>query len=416
MAKFIIKGGNELQGILTVNGSKNSALPILCATLLARGEHILNNVPNLSDIDTMIKMLEVLGLEVIKMAEHKYRIINNGIKNIEAPYELVSIMRASFLVMGPLLAAEKKARVSLPGGCAIGARPVNYHLQGFEKLGAKITMDNGFMIASAEKLIGTEIVLPFPSVGATENILMAAVLAEGKTVLKNVAKEPEITDLCNFLNKMGAKISGIDSDTLIIDGVKELHPTEHTIIPDRLEAGTFIILSAITGGKVQIKGLKLEHLSAFKNKLSEIGVEISDGGILKISNELKPVQIITEPEPGFPTDLQAQTMVLLGLAKGRSTIKETVFENRFLHVPELNRLGMNIIINGQEAVVDGGVKLSGAKVTATDIRGGVALVLAALIAKGVTEIDQIKYIERGYEDLAGRLKMLGAEIERIEDV
>ncbi len=411
MSKFVIQGGRQLEGVLEVNGSKNAALPIFCATLLAPGKYILDNVPNLRDIETMSKMLEALGLLVKKSAEHTYKIINNGIKSVEAPHDLVGIMRASFLVMGPLLASQKEARVSLPGGCAIGARPVNYHLAGFEKFGAEINMDHGYVGAKADKLIGTEIDLPFPSVGATENIVMAAVKAEGKTIIKNAAKEPEITDLCNFLNKMGAKITGLDTDILKVEGVEELYACQYEIIPDRLEAGTFIILSAITGGKVQIKEANLGHLTGFIKKMEEIGVEVISNGKIVVS-ELKAVDIVTEPYPGFPTDLQAQTMVLLSLAKGKSMIKETIFENRFMHIMELNRLGCNIVVHGQTAIIQGGAKLSGTEVTATDIRAGASLVLAALIADSTTEIDEIKYIERGYEDLVGRLSAIGVKIEK----
>lgn len=413
MAKFIIRGGNQLSGTLEVKGSKNAVLPILCATLLAEGEYILHNVPNLRDIETMNKVLQALGITVEKIDNHSYKIINDGVKSVEAPHEFVSIMRASFLVMGPLLASQKEARVSLPGGCAIGARPVNYHLEGFKKLGAKITMDHGYVGAKASKLVGTEINLPFPSVGATENIVMASVLAEGKTVIKNVAKEPEITDLCNFLNKMGSKITGLDTDTLEVEGVKELHACEHKIIPDRLEAGTFIIMSAITGGKIRVDGADLNHLSGFLEKLEEIGVKVNQYGEVKVG-ELKPVDIVTEPYPGFPTDLQAQTMVLLSMVDGKSTVHETVFENRFMHIMELNRLGCNIDAHGQVATILGKVNLCGAKVEATDIRAGASLILASVIAENTTEINEIKYIERGYEDLENRLKAVGVDIVRVE--
>lgn len=417
MSKFVIQGGAKLEGVLEVNGSKNAALPILAACLIAEGEYVLSNVPDLKDIETMIKMLESFGLQVEKLDKNSYKIVNSGIKNIEAPYELVNAMRASFFVMGPLLAHDREAKIPLPGGCAIGTRPVNYHLDGFEKLGVKINIDHGFVNAKAGELVGTEIKLPFPSVGATENILMLAVRAQGKTVISNVAKEPEVVDLCEFLNKMGAKIEGVGSERLEIEGVSELSPCQYNIIPDRLEAGTFILASALTGGGLEIKNVNLGHLQSFVNKLKEIGVDLEqskDRIKVKINEILKPVNIKTEPYPGFATDLQPQIMVLLCLAQGTSEIQETIFENRFMAAAELNRLGAKIKVEGQKAIIQGPVELTGAEINATDIRAGAALVLAGLVAKNSTIVNNVKYIDRGHEDLAGRLQKVGARIERVE--
>jgi len=416
MSKFVIQGGQQLSGDLQVNGSKNAALPIFCATLLAKGEYVLQNVPALRDISTMVKMLEALGLIVEKQAEHTYKITNNGIKSVEAPHELVSIMRASFLVMGPLLAAEKEARVSLPGGCDIGARPVNYHLEGFEKLGAKIIMDHGFVGAKTAELVGTEMELPFPSVGATENIVMAAVKAKGKTIIKNVAKEPEVVDLGNFLIAMGAKIEGLGTDKITIQGVDKLKSCEYTVMPDRIETGTYIIISLITGGDIKIKNANLDDLPGFVSELEKMGVSfVQDGELLRVLgdlNQLKNTKIATMPHPGFPTDLQPQTMVLLSLIEGISEFEETIFSNRFTHVPELNRLGSNIVVEDRKAVIEGGVRFEGTEVTASDLRAGASLVLAGLIAENTTAVNDIYHIERGYEDLVGRLSQLGAKIEK----
>lgn len=416
MSQIIIKGGKKLNGTLSVNGAKNSALPILAATLIAEGEYNIDNVPDLKDIRTMIKLLETFGLVIEKISDHSYKIINNGVKDIEAPYELVKEMRASFVVMGPLLANVKKARVSLPGGCAIGTRPIDFHLAGFEKLGCEIILDHGFVTAEARKLVGARVKLPFPSVGATQNILMAAVKAKNETIILNAAREPEIDDLCNFLNRMGAKITGIGSDELKIQGVEKLTSCQHSIIPDRIEAGTFIIASAITGGELEIEGVIMEHLGGFIKKLEKMGIEFEiNNNKLKVKanlKKLKPVKISTEPYPGFPTDLQAQTMVLLSLVSGKSELKETIFENRFMHVLELNRMGADIKLDGNKAKIYGPVNFIGAEVSATDLRAGAALVLAGLVADNITNINEIQHIERGYESLVERLQSVGVDISK----
>lgn len=415
---FKIAGGKKLKGRVRVSGSKNSALPIMAATLVETGTYILENVPNLKDIQTMAKLLQEHGLIVEKIGDNSYKIINEGIKNVEAPYELVKTMRASFLVMGPLLANIKHARVSLPGGCAIGARPVNYHLKGFEKMGTQIKIEHGYVEAKAEELNGAEIYFDFPSVGATENVIMAAVKAKGTTIIGNAAREPEIEDLCNFLNKMGAKISGGGSDTITIEGVEKLTPCQHSIIPDRIEAGTFIIASILTGFGLEIEDAMLGHLGSFKTKLEEMGIKfIIDGNIVKVEGkleELKPVKISTMPHPGYPTDLQAQMMLLLTQINGTSEIKETIFENRFMHVSELNRMGADITIDGNIAIINGKAQLSGAEVMASDLRAGASLVLAAMIAEGETQINRVYHIDRGYEKLEDKMNKVGGEIERVK--
>lgn len=415
---FKVTGGKEIGGVLKVEGSKNAALPIMIATLVEKGTYVLKNVPNLMDIRTLVKLLESLGLVIEKLDENTYKIENNGLTNLVAGYELVKKMRASFLVMGPMLAHCKKAKVSLPGGCAIGARPVDLHLKGFEALGTKITIDHGYVEAEAERLLGGKIVLDFPSVGATENIVMTAVKAEGVTTLENAAREPEIVDLCNFLNKMGAKISGIGTGTLTIEGVERLTPCEYTIIPDRIVAGTFIIASVIFDGKIEVEGVRREHLEAFLMKLEEMGVKYEiEGERLKVTSKLSElcgVKVTTMPYPGFPTDLQSPIMTLMCLAKGSSELKETIFENRFMHVPELNRMGAKIDINGNIATIKGIENFSSAEVMASDLRAGASLILAALKAQGESIVNRIYHVDRGYENLEFRLKNIGADIERIK--
>lgn len=415
---FKIRGNKKLSGILEVEGSKNGSLPIFVATLIEKGTYILRNIPNLMDIRTLIKLLESLGLEVEQLDKHSYKIVNNGIKNIEASYELVKKMRASFLVMGAMLAHEKRAKVSLPGGCAIGARPVDLHLKGFESLGVKLNIDHGYVDAVADELKGGVIVLDFPSVGATENIVMAAVKAKGTTILENAAREPEIEDLCNFLNDMGAKISGVGTSKLVIEGVEKLYPCEHTIIPDRIVAGTFIIASVMFDGKIEVRGVVKEHLGSFLMKLDEMGVKFQiDGNNLKVLSklsDLKPVKVTTMPHPGFPTDLQSPIMTLMCLINGTSEVKETVFENRFMHVPELNRMGAKIDINSNAATINGVDNFSSAEVMASDLRAGACLILAALKAEGVSIVNRIYHVDRGYENLELKLKELGADIERIK--
>lgn len=415
---FVVKGRKKLQGKVKISGAKNAALPILAATLIAEGEYILNNIPELKDIKTMFKLLENLGLVIEKIQDNKYKIINKGDLKTEAKYDLVKTMRASFLVMGPLLANVKESKVSLPGGCAIGARPVNYHLKGFEALGCDIKIEHGYVEAKTEKLIGASIYLDFPSVGATENIVMAAALAEGKTIIENAAQEPEIEDLCNFLNSMGAKIKGIGTSRIEIEGVEKLSPGEYTIIPDRIEAGTFIIAAIITESEIEIENLNLLHLESFKLKLEEMGVkfEKKDSSIKVKSklDELKPIKVKTMPYPGYPTDLQAQMMVLLAIVEGTSEIKETIFENRFMHISELNRMGTNIEVDGNTAIIKGVKELSGAEVMASDLRAGASLVLAALIAEGETIINRIYHIDRGYEKMEEKLINIGADIKRVK--
>ena len=415
---FQIIGGKDLAGELVVAGSKNSTLPIMIATLVAKGKYVLKNVPNLRDIRTLVKLLESLGLQITKLDDHSYEIINTGLTNLEASYDLVKKMRASFLVMGGMLAHSKKATVSLPGGCAIGSRPVDLHLKGFEQLGVKIHIDHGYVYAEAEELIGNEIILDFPSVGATENIIMAAVKAKGKTILENAAKEPEIVDLCNFLNKMGAKITGAGRSRLEIEGVEELHACEHSIIPDRIVAGTYIIAAILFQGKITVRGVVREDLASFLSKLEEMGLkyQIEDDVFTVLSKleDLKPGKITTMPHPGFPTDLQSPIMTLMCFIKGTSEIKETIFENRFMHVPELNRMGAKIDIDGSKATITGVDHFSSAEVMASDLRAGASLVLAALKSPGTSIVNRIYHVDRGYESLEVKLQALGANIERIK--
>lgn len=417
MGKYVIHGGKTLSGVLKVGGAKNSSLIILACTLIAEGEYLLHNVPDLEDVRTMIKLLEHFDLTVNRIADNSYKIINHGLKTVEAPYELVSVMRASFVVMGPLLAHKGEARVSMPGGCAIGNRPIDIHLKGFEQLGATIKTEHGYVSAQSERLIGKEIYLDFPTVTGTENLIMAAVRSQGTTILNNAAREPEVEDLGNFLNGMGAKISGLGTDRIVIEGVEKLTPGEYTIIPDRIEAGTFVILSALTGGNILVKGINIEHLIGFKTKLEEIGIKfVINGDEVKVQadlNELKPTKVTTLPYPGFPTDLQAQTTVLLSMIKGTSEVKETIFENRFMHVAELNRMGTNIKIEGNVATINGPTNFQGAEVSATDLRAGAALVIAGLVASNTTILNNIEHIERGYENLVQRLQAIGADIEKI---
>lgn len=415
---FKVTGGKEISGVLEVEGAKNAALPIMIATLIEKGTYILKNVPNLMDIRTLVKLLESLGLKIEKLDDHTYKIENTGLTNLVAGYELVKKMRASFLVMGAMLAHEKRAKVSLPGGCAIGARPVDLHLKGFESLGVKLTIDHGYVDAVADELKGGPIILDFPSVGATENIIMAAVKAKGKTILENAAREPEIEDLCNFLNNMGAKISGIGTSRLEIEGVEKLYPCEHTIIPDRIVAGTFIIASVMFDGKIEVRGVVKEHIGSFLMKLDEMGVKFDIQGdrlrVLSKLSDLKPAKVTTMPHPGFPTDLQSPIMTLMCLVKGTSEVKETVFENRFMHVPELNRMGARIDINSNSATITGVENFSSAEVMASDLRAGACLILAALKGDGVSIVNRIYHVDRGYENLELKLKNIGADIERIK--
>ena len=415
---FRIKGKTPLNGVIKVSGAKNAALPIIIATLVARGEYILRNVPNLRDIRVTMRLLEDLGMETEKLDDNTYKIVNNGFKRTEASYEIVKQMRASFLVMGPMIANLDEAVVSLPGGCAIGSRPVDLHLKGFELLGADITRVHGYVHAKADKLKGAEIPLGFPSVGATQNIMMAAVKTPGKTIISNAAREPEIVDLGNFLNKMGAKITGLGTPNIEIEGVEELHAVEYSIMPDRIEAGTYVIASLVTEGDLKIQDASLEDLGVFKSELEAMGVKFEqDGDILTVTGkvkDLKPSKIKTLPHPGFPTDMQPQMMLLQALVNGGSSMEETVFENRFMHVPEFNRMGADITIKHGIAFINGGLPLTGAEVMSSDLRAGAALVLAALAADGETIVNRVYHIDRGYDKLELKLNTVGAQIERVK--
>ena len=415
---FRIKGKTPLNGVIKVSGAKNAALPIIIATLVARGEYILRNVPNLRDIRVTMRLLEDLGMETEKLDDNTYKIVNNGFKRTEASYEIVKQMRASFLVMGPMIANLDEAVVSLPGGCAIGSRPVDLHLKGFELLGADITRVHGYVHAKADKLKGAEIPLGFPSVGATQNIMMAAVKTPGKTIISNAAREPEIVDLGNFLNKMGAKITGLGTPNIEIEGVEELHAVEYSIMPDRIEAGTYVIASLVTEGDLKIQDARLEDLGVFKSELEAMGAKFEqDGDILTVIGkvkDLKPSKIKTLPHPGFPTDMQPQMMLLQALVNGGSSMEETVFENRFMHVPEFNRMGADITIRHGIAFINGGLPLTGAEVMSSDLRAGAALVLAGLAADGVTVVNRVYHIDRGYDKLELKLNTVGAQIERIK--
>ncbi|WP_374123399.1 UDP-N-acetylglucosamine 1-carboxyvinyltransferase [Leptotrichia hongkongensis] len=415
---FRIKGKTPLNGLIKVSGAKNAALPIIIATLVAKGEYILKNVPNLRDIRVTMRLLEDLGMETEKLDDNTYKIVNNGFKRTEASYEIVKQMRASFLVMGPMIANLDEAVVSLPGGCAIGSRPVDLHLKGFELLGAEITRVHGYIHAKADKLKGAEIPLGFPSVGATQNIMMAAVKTPGKTVISNAAREPEIVDLGNFLNKMGAKITGLGTPTIEIEGVEELHAVEYSIMPDRIEAGTYVIASLVTEGDLKIQNARLDDLGVFKSELEAMGAKFEqDGDILTVIGkvkDLKPSKIKTLPHPGFPTDMQPQMMLLQTLVNGGSSMEETVFENRFMHVPEFNRMGADITIKHGVAFINGGLPLTGAEVMSSDLRAGAALVLAALAADGETVVNRVYHIDRGYDKLELKLNAVGAQIERIK--
>ena len=416
MDKLIIDGGRPLAGLVRVSGAKNSVLPILAATILAEGPVQLRNVPELRDVSTMAKLLEEMG--AVTSSAEEYKVDASSLSSFRAPYELVKTMRASFLVLGPLLTKYGKAEVSLPGGCAIGARPVNLHIKGLEAMGAKIQVESGYVKARAPQgLKGAEIFLEIASVGATENLIMAAVLAEGKTVIHNAAEEPEITDLINFLMKMGAKISGAGTSVVEIEGVRSLRSISHSIIGDRVEAGTFLIAGAALGGEIEVQGFDPNHLTVVleKLKMSGANLEISQDSV-KLGMSLsrpEPVDIETGVYPGFPTDMQAQYMVLNCIASGKSVIQERIFENRFLHVQELSRLGAVIELRGNStAVVTGVNKLTAAQVMATDLRASSSLVIAALIAQGKTVIDRIYHIDRGYEAIETKIRALGGVIER----
>jgi UDP-N-acetylglucosamine 1-carboxyvinyltransferase len=421
LAKFLVQKSGPLSGEVYVSGAKNSVLPLMAAAMLADSKCVISDVPDLRDVKVMKGILNSLGIETKDLGNSVLEIESGEIKTNEADYDLVKRMRASFLVMGPLLAKTGRARVHMPGGCSIGSRPIDLHLKGFRALGAKIVSGDTYAEATAPEggLRGAEIYLDFPSVGATENIIMAAVLAKGSTVLENAAQEPEIVDLANFLNKMGARVRGAGTDTIKIEGVEKLHGCEHTVIPDRIEAGTFMLAAAITRGNILIKNVLPDHLKPVTAKLRECGVEIwmDDEGMRVAADrgELVSTDIKTMPYPGFPTDIQSPFMAFLTTVKGPSTVIETVFENRFMHVAELNRMGANITTEGNKAMIKGGCRLEGAQVIATDLRAGAAMVLAGLVAEGTTEISEIYHIERGYEKFVEKFRALGANIMKVDN-
>lgn len=419
MSRLIVSESKKLKGKVRVSGAKNSVLPILAASLLTDGKSVIDEIPYLNDVKIMCDLVKSLGATVI-ISENQSRLEINCSSLLEAtaPYELVNKLRASFLVAGPLLAKAGYVRISLPGGCAIGSRPVDLHLKGFMALGANITQGHGYVEARRNgRLKGGKVYLDFPSVGATENIMMAASLADGLTVIENAAIEPEIVDLATYLTSMGADIKGAGTDTIKITGVKELKGASHTIIPDRIEAGTYMVAAAITGGDIVVENVVTDHLKPVTAKLREAGVEISEEltSIRVRGGELNAVDIKTHPYPGFPTDMQSQMTSLLSIACGTSMVIETIFENRFMHVCELKRMGANIKVEGRSAIIEGCRKLTGAKVKTTDLRAGAALILAGMIADGTTEILDIEHIDRGYMKLDEKLKGLGAEISRSDD-
>lgn len=411
----MLKGGRPLHGEVRISGAKNAALPLLAATLLSPGPHRLYNVPRLRDVDTFKGLLERLGVQ-IEVKDDQVVATSQTIKSFEAPYELVKTMRASVLVLGPLLARTGRAIVSLPGGCAIGTRPIDQHLKGLEALGANISLKHGYVHAKAKGLKGTVFCFDVPTVTGTENLLMAACLAEGKTVLKNVAREPEVVELARALNGMGARISGAGTEEITIEGVSSLGPMEHTVGPDRIEAGTFMVAAAITRGELVLRNCPLHWMEAVVGKLRECGVHISqEGPLVRVSakGRPEPVNVKTRPYPGFPTDMQAQIMALLCLARGTSVITETVFEDRFMHVAELRRMGAQIHLEGPHAVVRGVNRLTGAPVMATDLRASASLILAGLAAEGMTEVSRVYHLDRGYERIEEKLRAVGAEIQRV---
>ena len=422
MDKFVIRGGNPLLGTVRISGAKNAALPGMAAALLTEEPVALENIPQVRDIETTRKLLTAMGAEVelgYGRAQHRTSICCRNLVSPEASYELVKTMRASTLVLGPLLARCGKARVSLPGGCAIGARPIDLHIKGLERLGANINQEHGYVEASAERLKGAEIVFDKITVTGTEDLLMAATLAEGETVLQNCAREPEVADLADLLNKMGARIEGAGTPTIRVTGVDKLHGAKHRIIPDRIEAATFIIAAALTDGDLNVSGCDPGHLGALLQKLNEVGIKTRhtpDSVRVEGNGALKAADVITEEYPGFPTDMQAQYMVLATQSDGTSIITENIFENRFMHAQEMVRMGANIKIEGSRAVVRGKTQLSGAAVLASDLRASASLVLAALVADGETIIDRVYHIDRGYEHIEEKLRGVGAQIRRIGEI
>jgi UDP-N-acetylglucosamine 1-carboxyvinyltransferase len=418
--KIVINGGRRLKGEVRVSGAKNAALPILASAILAGGTSVFRNVPKLMDVRTMAKLLRILGADVADADKTGYSlsVATDGIKKVEAPYELVKTMRASVLVLGPLVARHGEAIVSLPGGCAIGARPIDQHLKGLEAMGAKITLAHGSVTARAKRLRGAAIVCDIPTVTGTENLMMAATLAKGRTTIENAAREPEVEELARVLNKMGARVQGAGTAVITIEGVDSLQPIEHAIVADRIEAGTFMVAAALTRGDVLLRDCLPEHLDAVIAKLRSAGAEIvaEDGGLrVRGRAEIQAVDITTQPYPGFPTDMQAQFMTLATRARGQSVITETIFENRYMHVSELARMGADIHVDGRTAVIRGVKKLTGAKVMASDLRASAALILAGLVADGTTEVLRVYHLDRGYEHIEKKLQKLGADVKRAKD-
>ncbi len=419
MEKLVIEGGERLRGRVAIGGAKNAVLPVLAATLLQKGVYEIGNVPRLKDVMTMINVLGILGAKTEWIDEHRLKVDTTGAEGFEAPYDLVKEMRASVLVLGALAGGRKRAIVSYPGGCAIGERPINLHLKGLSLLGCEVGMHEGYVDVRADNLCGASVHFEKSTVGGTENILMAAVLAKGETVIENAAMEPEVVDLGMMLQAMGARIDGLGTPTIFIQGVSSLTPCNYNVIPDRIEAGTFLVASGLTRGSVAIEGANMSHLTALIEKLREAGMEIAEeNGLLQASmSRKKPTafDVRTQPYPGFPTDMQAQVMTMMAIAKGASVVTETIFENRMMHVAELRRLGADVMVVGNRAVVRGVKALQGAKVMATDLRASACLILAGLCAYGTTEVSRIYHIDRGYESIEKKLSELGAKIERKKD-
>lgn len=416
MDKLVIRGGRRLKGTVSISGAKNAALPVLAATILAPGQHSVRNVPLLRDVRTMASLIETLGASV-SLRDSAASVDTTGINKHAAPYELVKTMRASVVVLGPLLARMGQAKVSLPGGCAIGARPINLHLSALERMGASIALEGGYVVAKSKRLKGADIYFDIPTVTGTENIMMAASVARGRTRIDNAAREPEVVDLARALISMGAKIEGAGESVIEIEGVHDLAPLDYTVIPDRIECGTFMIAAAATKGDVILHNARSEHLDALMKKLEEAGVlfeEVQKGLRVRMAKRARALDIKTMPYPGFPTDMQAQFMALLSTAKGTGVITETIFENRFMHVAELRRFGADITVEGNSATVKGIKSLTGAPVMATDLRASASLVIAGLCAEGETVIDRVYHIDRGYESIEKKLSGLGADVKRIK--
>jgi UDP-N-acetylglucosamine 1-carboxyvinyltransferase len=416
--RIVIRGGRRLRGEVRVSGSKNAALPILASALLARGTSTFRNVPRLNDVSTMRRLLAGMGaaVDIGADAEGATRIATDGVTHCDAPYELVKTMRASVLVLGPLVARHGRARVSLPGGCAIGKRPIDQHLKGLEAMGAEIRLEHGYVIASAKRLRGATIVCDIPTVTGTENLMMAAALAAGRTSIENAAREPEVEELARVLNKMGARIEGAGTPVVTVEGVDELHAIDHAILADRIEAGTFLVAAALAGDDVLLRDVVPEHLDAVTAKLRAAGASVvAEAGGLRVrgADQIRPFHITTQPYPGFPTDMQAQFMVLAALAHGQSLITETIFEDRYQHVPELARMGADIVVDGRTSVIRGPARLSGADVMATDLRASASLILAGLVAEGETQVRRVYHLDRGYERIELKLRALGADVERV---